>query len=164
MVLEAVQKLEIEDDTVLSLLTCSPAMVVWTLRYVLLNAALKKLDVAIVKHLVNTGKDKVEIKPNTILSVCDVMCSRYQTVTTDGQLEVVKRTLSSLESVSVARRHYLEDRSSLLSGGDWIHSYRGCDVDDLCGVLEMEMSVTIPGADKPTLVQSIMSVLDDVLN
>ena len=85
-------------------------------------------------------------------------------MTSEGQLEVVRRTLASMETVAGARRHYLEDRTSLVSGGDWIHNYQDCDVDDLCNVLEMEMSVTIPGDDKQSLIQSMMAMFDHVLD
>ena len=146
---------------ILSVLTCCSAMRVRTLQYLLEleqdDSHTEHIHLPLCQILVDTGRDQVEVGEGRRLSAVEMMCSRYHTVNHRHQLGVVENILTNIRPDPGVRRKYLENRRQLMLGGDCLHHCEG--LSDLTAVLELELSIKIPG-DRTRLVQSSLAMFD----
>ncbi len=157
LLLDQLNKSDTGRPELLGLLASTNQMNVLTLGHILSAKSFSESDFRIFQILKNSKKDKIEVHQDTVLRLEEILCSRYHSITSEAQLDSVTRLLCGLLEENNMKRNYLENRALLVKGEDCLHSYEGCSMENLCQVIEWEMSVET-GEDKCDLVDSTLAM------
>ena len=161
LLLDHLNKSETGRSELLGLLASSNQMNILTLGHILSAISYSEGDFRIFQMLKNTNKDKIEVHQDTVLRLEEMLCSRYHSITSEAQLDSMTRLLCGLLEENNMKRKYLENRALLVKGEDCLHSYEGCSVENLCQVIEWEMSVET-GEDKCDIVDSTLAMFSNL--
>ena len=109
-----------------------------------------------------------------VLTLEEILCSRYHIVTSEAQLDSITRLLSGLLKENNVQKNFLENRALLVKGEDSLHLYEGCSLEDLSQTIECELSVETGGDKRKTSVDttpcsitcsgSLVNILDNRTN
>ena len=159
--IETIQKMFNSNQETNSLLCCHKNLLITTLRHILNASKIDPLIIKTAKFLVDSGQDKIEIDNFTVRSFLDIFCSRFHSVESVEQLNVIMFLFREMYSEDNVRRKYLENRKNILCEQDCLNTLNGDNISDLCVILEMEMSIEKP-EDRRHLLHYLLSSFSQI--